>query len=280
MVEVRDLGLPSCSGDHMPQIESNRSNRSNRSAGSNGLCSGLLRTGRLAAFLLVAPVALALPAGTARAGDVKGEVQFEPRQLGSPPVRNQGFIERIENPLRPIQAFDPRPHLVVVLDEGPVDEAATQAPAAPVAYTLVGESFDAPLMPVVAKTRVELRNGSPRQVVLFTPDDPDLVDSVALKPKGFHEFQIARPGQVVLIRSQDSVHLSGRVVAFPHRYFAAVDARGRFEIKGVPEGTWKARLWYRDGWVEGVEAKVEVGPKSTDLTLKVSPTKIRQTLAK
>jgi hypothetical protein len=259
----------------MPQIRSTGSNR------SNGPCSGLLlRNGKLAAVMLAAPIVLALPVSMAQAGDVKGEVQFEPRQLGAPPVRNQGFIERIENPLRPIQSFDPRPYLVVVLDDGPVDEAATQAPAAPVAYSLVGESFDPPLMPVVAKTRVELRNRGPRPVVLFTPEDPDLVDSVALKPKGFHEFQIAKPGHVVLIRSQDSVHLSGRVVAFPHRYFATLDARGRFEIKGVPEGTWKARLWYRDGWLEGVQATVEVGSKSTDLTLKVSPTRIRQALAK
>jgi hypothetical protein len=230
--------------------------------------------------MLAAPVVLALPVGMARAGDVKGEVQFEPRQLGAPPARNQGFIERIENPLRPIQAFDPRPFMVVVLDDGPVDEAATQAPAAPVAFPLVGESFAPPLMPVVAKTRIELRNRGPRPVVLLTPDDPDLVDSIALKPKGFHEFQMAKPGQVVLIRSQDSMHLSGRVVAFPHRYFAAVDGRGRFEIKGVPEGTWKARLWYRDGWLEGVEATVDVGSKSAEVTLKVSPTQVRQTPAK
>lgn len=242
------------------------------------LGSGLTRAS-LAALAVPALLVLAWPAG-AWAGDVKGQVEFEPRKLGSPPERNQGFIERIENPLRPIRSFDPRPYMVVVLDDGPVDEAASQAPSAPVGYALVGESFDPLLLPVVAGTRVELRNRGPRQVVLFTPDDPDLLDSVTLKPKAFHEITMAKPGETVLIRSQDSVHLSGRVVAFPHRYFATVDERGRFEIKGVPEGTWKARVWYRDGWLEGVESTVEVARKSPDITLKVNPAQVRQALAK
>jgi hypothetical protein len=259
-------------GDPMPQIGQTRSCR------SNGLCSGLTPAS-LAALVLPALLVLAWPAG-AQAGDVKGQVEFTPRKLGTPPQRNQGFIERIENPLRPIRSFDPRPHLVVVLEDGPVDEAAGQAPSGPVTYALVGESFDPHLLPVVAGTRVELRNRGPREVVLFTPEDPDLLDSVTLKPKGFHEITIAKPGEAVLIRAQDSVHLSGRVVAFASRYFAAVDERGRFEIKGVPEGSWKARVWYRDGWLEGVESTVEVGQRSAEVTFKVSPTQVRQALAK
>lgn len=251
-------------GDHIPHIRSSQPS------------SRALRPGKLIAAGLAALIAMLMHTGAVRAGDVQGEIKFEPKNLGAPPVRNQGFIERIENPLRPIRRFDPRPHMVVVLEDGPMAEDATTAPAAPVPYRLVGESFAADILPVVANTRVELQNRSPRTVVLLAPEDPELLDSVTLKPKGFHEIKIAKPDQSVLIRSQDSVHLGGRIVAFSHRYFATVDARGRFEIKDVPEGTWKARLWYRDGWLKDVEASVEVGRKSATFTLSVSSTQVRQ----
>ena len=40
------------------------------------------------------------------------------------------------------------------------------------------------------------------------------------------------------------------MVAFPHRFFSRLDSDGRFEIKNVPEGNWKVKLWYRDGYLE------------------------------
>jgi hypothetical protein len=225
---------------------------------------------------LAAAVVLGGGGELAWAGDVRGEVKFSPKKMGAPPVRNRGFVERIENPTRPIQSFDPTPSMVVVLDGGPVDDGAKKPLAGAVHYDLLGESFAAPVLPVVAKTRVQINNRGPREAVLVTPDDPELLDSVAIKPKSFHEITVTEPGKAVVIRAQDSIHLVGRIAVFPHRYFATVDGRGRFEIKDVPDGTWQARVWYRDGWVDGAGATVEVsGRRAAAAVVTVSSQKLR-----
>jgi hypothetical protein len=213
----------------------------------------------------------------AHADDVRGEIQFKPDKLGAPPERNQGFVERIENPLRPVQSLDPRPYMVVVLEGGPVDDEAKKPPGAIQSYELRGESFEKPLFPVITGTRVKLVNRSARVRVLLTPNEPELVDSVSLNPRGEHEFKVEKAHQTIVVNAEDTNHLHGRVLGLADRYFALLDARGRFEISKVPEGTWKLRVWYRDGWLAGVEESVEVSKKRTDVSLTITPDKVRGT---
>ena len=209
-------------------------------------------------------------------GDVEGKVVFKPNKLGKPPVRNQGFLERLENPLRPVRSFNPRPYMVVVLSDGPVDEEAKKAPGGKVRYHLVGESFEKPLLPVIEGTRVEIVNSTTRKVTLFTPDDDAMAEPYTFNPRGMRDFKASTSADVIVIRSETTRHLEGRVVAFPHRYFVPVDRRGRFEIKDVPEGNWKVKVWYRDGWIEGVEQTIEVEKRRTaDVDLTIAPDKVR-----
>lgn len=233
-----------------------------------------------AAAMIMACLTCLAGAPMAQAGEVSGEIKWNPKNLGSPPARNQGFLERVENPLRAIKPFDPHPYMVAVLDGGPLDDAAKQPAAGPVQYKLVGESFAEPLLPVVVGTRIEIVNRGPREVVLLTPDEPELLDAVTIKPKSYHEIKVTKAETTIVVKAQDSVHLEGRIVALPHRYFALVDSRGRFSFASVPEGTWKVRIWYRDRWLEGVEASVEVGKRSADVTLTLSPNQVRATPAK
>lgn len=215
------------------------------------------------------------PLSEASADDVRGKIVFKPDKLGSSPVRSKGFIKRIENPLRPVRKFNPRPYMIVVLDGGTVADEAKKPPAALQKYRLKGESFATHLFPVIVGSRVELVNESPRQAKLFTPEDPDLVDAT-LNPRGSAEFKVKAANQVTVIRSQDSDHLAGRVVAFAHRYFSTVDRRGKFEIKDVPEGNWKVKVWYRDGYIDGFEQSIEVRKrKATDVDLTITPDKVR-----
>ena len=67
-------------------------------------------------------------------------------------------------------------------------------------------------------------------------------------------------------------------MAFPSRYFVPVNRRGKFEFKDVPEGNWKVRIWYRDGWLDAPEQSVEVEKRRTaDVAVTISPDKVRNT---
>lgn len=213
--------------------------------------------------------------GLAHAGDVEGKVVFKPNKLGKPPVRNKGFLARIENPLRPIRKFNPRPYMFVVLD-GQVDDEAKKPPGGKIRYYLQGQSFNRPILPVIVNTRVELVNSTSREATLFTPDSDAIADAHTFNPRGMFDFKVTEAGSVIVIRSQDETHIEGRVVGFPHRYYAPVNSRGKFEIKDVPEGTFKIKVWYRNGWLEGVEASVEVDKRrGGEVDLTIAPDKIR-----
>lgn len=223
-----------------------------------------------AASILAASL-LCLSGATAHAGTVAGTVEFEPNRLGKPPARNQGFLPRIENPLRPVKRFDPRSWFVVVLEDGPVSDEDREPPTQAIRYELLGESFAAPVLPVLAGAQVELKNRGFDTPTLMAPEAPGVLEPVELRPNGVHAFRVPEPLAPVVIRAQGSPHLQGTVVAFPHRYFARVDERGRFEIPGVPPGSWRARVWYREGWLEGVEQRIEVGARRASVTIEVSP---------
>jgi hypothetical protein len=235
-----------------------------------GTWSSMKNASRARAAWVALLVASLCGLSAAHAGTVAGTIQFEPNRLPKPPERNQGFLPRIENPLRPVKRFDPLPWFVVVLEAGPVSDAPPPAEQA-VVYELLGASFAAPILPVLAGAQVELKNRSYDTPTLVTPDAPDVLPGVELKPRAVHAFRVTEPHKPLLIRAENVPHLQGRVIAFPQPYFARVDERGSFEIDGVPPGEWTARIWYRDGWLEDVAQRITVGPKRTAVTIQVSP---------
>ncbi|ACY14450.1 hypothetical protein [Haliangium ochraceum] len=220
----------------------------------------------LAAVLLIAAVAM-----PAHAGTVSGTVEFSPNRLPKPPERNQGFLARVENPLRPVKRFDPRETFIVVLEGGPTSEEDATPTQAAVRYELLGESFAAQTLPVLVGAQVELKNLGYDKPTLFSPNAPDVLDGVELASRGVHAIRVSTPYTPVVIRAENSPHLEGRVVAFPHRFFAQVDGRGRFEIADVPAGTWTAKVWYKSGWLKGVEQRIEVDGRRQSTTIEVSP---------
>lgn len=233
-----------------------------------GHAAGIARAAGAALAALLVTSLCHLPA--AHAGTVAGTIQFEPNRLPKPPARNQGFLPRIENPLRPVKRLDPLPWFVVVLEAGPVSDAPPP-PQQAVVYELLGASFAAPILPVLVGSQVELKNRSYDAPTLVTPDAPDVLAGVELAPRGVHAFRVAEPHKPLVIRAEGSPHLEGRVVAFPLPYFARVDERGNFAIDDVPPGEWTARIWYRDGWLEDVAQRITVGSKRTTVTIQVSP---------
>jgi hypothetical protein len=217
---------------------------------------------------------LALPADASadqNGGIVIGAVTLAPaEQRGATPVRNQGFVRRVPA-LKPPRAIDPRSHIIIVLDGATPPEEDRQPPGQPVAYTIVGESFDVPLLPVVAGSVVEIRNagrGAPR---LYSPGHGDLVPPDPISPRGERKTRKIEPAHRTFeLRDRESVHLSGRIVAFPHRYVARVAPDGSFTIPAVAPGAWKVRVWYRDGWAQVPDETVEVVAKKESKPVKIA----------
>lgn len=197
-------------------------------------------------------------------GTVNGVIKLDsPTARGEPDKRGTGFTARINNPLKHPKAFDPLPDLVVVLDGGTPAKEDTQT-ARPFIYRLVGESFEVPVFPVLAGSTVEISNDSKGRPRLYSPDDAGLLDGEAVAPKARRPLKKFGPAyRVVEIRDRESAHLVGRIVALPHLYFARVSDDGKFTITGVPPGTWKVRIWYRDGWAQVPETSIEVTAKKT-----------------
>src|SRR5262245_33534970 len=152
------------------------------------------------AGLAIAVLLPAVPASLTAAesgGTVVGSVVLAAAaRRGEKPVRNQGFVRRVPNALKPPRALDPTPHLVIVLDGATPPEEDRQPPSQPVRYTIIGESFEVPLLPVVVGSVVEIRNagrGAPR---LYSPGKPDLVPTDPIGPRGERKTRKIEPAFV------------------------------------------------------------------------------------
>jgi hypothetical protein len=203
-----------------------------------------------------------------------------PADRGEPPERGAGFTERVRNPLKPPRPADPLPYIIVVLDGGTPADEDTKPPGRPAVYRVVGESFDVPVLPVVNGSAVEIVNDGKNAPRLYSPSDDQILDGESIAPRKKRTIKNFGPAfQVLELRDHDSVHLSGTLVAMPHAYFSRVTEEGRFEITGVPAGTWRIRLWYRTGWVELPEILVNVGKKPVDQSVDL-PAKLKTAPAK
>lgn len=220
--------------------------------------------------------ALVAAGGVAAAPDgstVTGVIELaEPAALPERPVLSRGFTRRIRGPLKPPQKLDPRDQIVVVLTGGPVDPGDKKPPRAALRYEIVGESFASPVFPFVAGAAIEIKNSGHRVPLLYSPGNDGLIEQTPIPDKGVRPIkgELTEVFKAVDLRARDSAHLRGRLLPLPHAYFSLVDDEGRYEIEGVPSGTWKVKLWYRDGWIDMGELTVEVsGSRSKVSSIKL-----------
>jgi hypothetical protein len=143
--------------------------------------------------------------------------------------------------------------MVVVLEGGAVDDGDKKPHSS--TYNIIGENFETDIFPVVAGSKVEIKNKGRKSPRLYSKAMADLVPGDPINKNGVRlTAAISEPYKVVDVRDHDTVHMVGRIVAFPHAYFSTVDDNGKFSIDGVPPGSWKVKLWYRDGWVSNAPA--------------------------
>jgi hypothetical protein len=199
--------------------------------------------------------------------DVTGKVSLT-GTAGKPPLRGRAFLDRTENPYTGGKMLDPMPYLVVVL----TGDSVPAPPAPPqVKWKLLGESFERPLLPVPSGAEVVIQNEGKRAPTLFVEGSPDVLPRTPLNPRGERAFKAGAAGTLHVLKDEDTAHLTGAVLALPSTYFAVPSKDGKYTIDGdnLPDGEYTLRVWYRTGWLEGADTKINVkdGKASKDLTL-------------
>lgn len=208
-------------------------------------------------------VVAGLAMGESLAGTVVGKLDLPPPP-DRPPIAVKGFLDRMENPLAPVRPVPVTPHLLVVLEGG---DATVESPPQ-VTWELAGESFARPVVGAPVGAEVVIKNTSKLARTLAAAEDPKLIPAGPINPTGPKSFRPTTPA-IYTIGDKHAPHLRGVLVVVPTKHFATVDASGRFTIEGVPEGTYKLRVFYKSGWIDKVEETVRVGSKKTDVSVKI-----------
>lgn len=204
------------------------------------------------------PALLALIAGSsiAHAGTVSGKLELPPapeRPAPSP----RGFLERIENPLKPPQPTPIAPYMVVVL-EGKAEGSPPEC-----RWDLVGESFAHPVVACMAGAEVTIKNMSKTSRTVTAVEDGKLIPPGPINPTpGAKSFKIGDAGKTYTIKDPDSPYFFGRLVVVdsPHVGYpedTTTPNVAHYEIADVPEGTYKVKVFYKDAWLD-VETPVTV----------------------
>jgi len=217
--------------------------------------------------MLRALLVLLLLPSAARAGTIVGKLEL-PSAPERPAAATKGFLERVENPLAPVQALNV-PKQIVIVVEG--DEKPATPPQ--VSWDLLGNSFSRPVIAAPAGAEVVIKNASRTTHTLVAKEDAKLIPPGPINPTGPKSFRATDPGKVYTISDPDAPYLTGKLVVVNTQFIAYPDDSGKFEISDIPPGAYKVKIWYRDGWLErpddsitvNAKGKTELNPKITSL---------------
>jgi hypothetical protein len=198
------------------------------------------------------------------ANPVHGRVELPPAPE-RPPPSVKGWVDRVENPKKPIQAVPVAPQLLIVLENG---NTKPESPGQ-VKWDLVGDSFARPVIGAPVGAQVVIRNTSNTARTLVALEDPKLIQTGLINPKiGERNFNTTEP-KIYTITDKDAPHLVGRVVVVNTPYVANVDAAGKFDLD-VPEGSYKLRIFYKDRWLGQTETVNVAAKGKTEPTIKIA----------
>jgi hypothetical protein len=205
--------------------------------------------------MLRAGIVLVLLPSAASAGTLVGKLEL-PQAPERPASGVKGFLDRVENPLAPVQPLNVPRQMVIVL-EGDEKEASPGQ----VTWNLLGDSFARPVVAAPAGAEVVITNVSKTSHTLVAKEDPKLVPPGPINPTGPKSFRATDPGKVYTISDPDAPYLTGKLVVVNTRFIAYPDDTGHFEVADIPAGDYKLKIWYRDGWLERPADSVTIGNK-------------------
>jgi hypothetical protein len=200
-----------------------------------------------------------LGAHSAWAAPVRGVVSL-PQELKSG-RRLRGYW-RIENGIVPLAPAANHGDTVVVL----TGVKGTAPPARTVTVEISGFAAQPTTVVVGEGSVVELKNSDRVAHDFSIPDVPALMPLERLAAGGLRRQKFLTGGGYT-IRDAEYPHLVISVIVVGSPYFAAVDDKGAFKLPDAPEGKATLKVWSQGRWVH--QQEIEVGPKSSDLVVKV-----------
>lgn len=219
-------------------------------------------------FLLL----LGLAAGGARAGTLQGTVRALPREgtadttsaSGAYDSRKYKFVERVD--------YAHLTDFVVYLDR-PIETkplpAADQRVHATAKVLQKGAVFIPHVLPVQVGTTVEWPNLDAIFHNVFSYSDPKPFDLGLFKHPELKTVVFDKAGRVDVFCSIHKT-MNCIVLVLETPFFATVDERGRFEISGIPAGTYRFKAWHERLPSQVREVVVpETGSVHADFTLGV-----------
>ncbi len=213
--------------------------------------------------LFAAVIAACAAAPAARAGTVTGKLDL-PARPPRPPAEPRGFLDPVENPYKVAAEVAVAPFMVVVL-EG--DAKAATPPQ--ITWELAGESFLHPVIAAPAGAEISIKNTSKTARALAAVEDAKLIPPGPINPGGPRSFRVLEAGKVYTVRDSEATHLHGTIVVVATPFIANVDDANHFEIDDVAPGEYKARVFYKDAWLDVEQAVIVPAKGKLDVTLKV-----------
>jgi plastocyanin len=174
---------------------------------------------------------------------------------GPAPVRSGGIIRgRVLVPAAPAAVSRPaiaepsasplsvnRRRVVVYLESAP-RQAFGELPPGRARMDQRGEQFVPRLLAITVGTTVDFPNSDKTFHNVFSLSRVRTFDLGRFAPGRVGSVRFDRPG-IVPVFCDIHAHMSSNVLVFSHPFFAVSDDDGRYEIEGVPAGTYSLVVW-------------------------------------
>ena len=172
----------------------------------------------------------------AAAGTIRGTVDIRQSHVmteARPASAAMGAPSRRSPELRPA---------VVYLEAAPRG-AFEPDEAARVRWTQRDQAFVPHVLAITVGTTVDFPNSDPFFHNVFSLSKTSPFDLGRYSRGKSKAVRFDRPG-IVRVFCDIHSHMSAFILVFAHRFFAVTDAAGRYEIAGVPPGTYTLRVWH------------------------------------
>jgi plastocyanin len=222
------------------------------------------KLGTLAAAVLAAGSCLATIPSPARAsgsetGVLEGSVTLGPRLT----ARRMKFslyadANRTGTTTQETKAPGEIENVVVYLESAPEGAAPTNRPATPNRIEQVGLAFKPHVLAVVKGTSVEFPNRDMLFHNVFSLSRAASFDLGRYPKDDSKSVRFDAPG-IVPVFCHIHSDMSAVVVVLDNPFFTRPDEAGRFELDGIPPGTYRVVAWHERAKPTGKTIRIEAG---------------------